>query len=93
MITVLESKTVALEIVYKHDREADSGQVGSLHFCICIHLNTFTPSRKCVRIGLALTTAPGVHLMAMSITFHLIGVMWGNVCEPGVPAPLMSSYH
>ena len=31
--------------------------------------------------------------MAMSTTFHLIGVMCGNVHEPGVPAPLMSSYH
>ena len=53
----------------------------------------FTPNRKCVRFGLALATAPGVHLMAMSTTFHLIGVMRGNVYEPGVPAPLMSSYH
>ena len=75
---------MALGIVYKHDR--DRWDHSTFVFA-------FTPNRKFVRFGLALATAPGVHLMAMSTTFHLIGVMWGNVYEPGVPAPLMSSYH
>ena len=89
-IIVKESKTVALGIVYKHDREADSGlKTGG----ITPLLYLYSLQIGNVRFGLALATAPGVHLMAMSTTFHLIGVMWGNVYEPGVPAPLMSSYH